>query len=51
VDEAYALRSQIVHNGVPADLDIDLEHEGQAISRVIRELYSCMLRRPLARGS
>ena len=25
VDDAYALRSQLIHSGIPADLDIDLE--------------------------
>jgi hypothetical protein len=27
IDDAYALRSQLIHSGVPADLDVDLERE------------------------
>ena len=50
IDDAYALRSQLVHNGVPADLDTDLERESQVVSRTIRALYSSLLKRPLARG-
>lgn len=50
IDDAYALRSQLVHNGVPADLDTDLERESQAVSRTIRALYSSLLMRPLVRG-
>ena len=50
IDEAYALRSQLIHNGVPADLDVDLESESQAVSRTIRALYASLLNRNLARG-
>ena len=50
IDEAYALRSQLIHKGVPADLDIDLENESQAVSRTIRALYASLLNRKLARG-
>lgn len=49
IDDAYALRSQLVHSGVPADLDVELEHESQVVSRTIRALYSSRLNRPLAR--
>lgn len=49
VDEAYALRSQLIHNGVPADLDIDLGHESQSISAIIRDIYANLLNRSLAR--
>ncbi len=50
IDEAYALRSQLIHSGVPADLDVDLESESQALSRTIRALYASLLNRNLARG-
>lgn len=49
VDEAYALRSQLIHSGVPADLDIDLERESRAISAIIRDIYAHLLNRSLAR--
>ncbi|WP_155737907.1 hypothetical protein [Stutzerimonas stutzeri] len=45
VDDAYALRSQIIHSGKPADLDIDLESEARVISTVIRNIYSSILKR------
>lgn len=51
VDEAYALRSQLIHSGVPADLDIDLERESQSISAIIRDIYANILNRSLARRS
>lgn len=47
IDDAYALRSQLIHNGVPADLDVDLERESQVVSRTIRALYASLLNRPL----
>lgn len=50
IDDAYGLRSQLIHSGVPADLDIDLERESQAVSRTIRALYASLLNRSLARG-
>jgi hypothetical protein len=50
IDYAYALRSQLVHNGVPGDLDIDLEYESRAVSRTIRALYASLLNRALAKG-
>ena len=49
VDEAYALRSQLIHSGVPADLDIDFERESQSISAIIRDIYANILNRALAR--
>ena len=49
VDEAYALRSQLIHNGVPSDLDIDLGRESEVVSNIIRKIYSKMLSRKLAR--
>lgn len=47
IDEAYALRSQIIHNGIPSDLDTDLESGITAVSKCIRSLYARMLRQPL----
>lgn len=44
VDDAYALRSQIIHSGKPADLDIDLESEAREISTIIRNIYSSILK-------
>ncbi len=48
VDDAYSLRSQIIHSGKPADLDIDLEAEAREISTVIRNIYSSILKRKSA---
>jgi hypothetical protein len=45
VDDAYALRSQIIHSGKPADLDLDLESEAREISKIIRNIYSSILKR------
>ncbi len=47
IDEAYALRSQIVHFGRPTDLDLDLERESQRVSNIVREIYSVLLGRRL----
>lgn len=49
VEDAYGLRSQLVHNGVPDDLDIDFGRESDAISSIARRIYSKMLGRKLAR--
>ena len=49
IDEAYSLRSQLIHNGVPSDLDIDLGRESDVISTIVRKLYSKLLSRNLAR--
>lgn len=49
VDEAYALRSQLIHSGVPSDLDIDLERESRYVSAIIRDIYAKLLNRSLAR--
>jgi len=51
VDDAYTVRSQILHHGRPDDLDLDLEDFGQKVSVVLRELYSARLRRGQCRGS
>jgi hypothetical protein len=47
IDNAYALRSQIVHSGRPGDLDVDLERESRRVSNIIREIYSSRLGRNL----
>lgn len=49
IDEAYSLRSQIIHSGVPDDLDTDLERESRLISNIIRRMYASILKRKLAR--
>jgi hypothetical protein len=51
IDRAYAVRSQIVHSGRPQDLDVDLDAETSAVSRVVRALYSERFRRQLMRPS
>jgi hypothetical protein len=51
IKEAYTLRSQLIHAGVPADLDVDLEAEGRAVSGVIREIYAGFLKQSLARSA
>lgn len=50
VDHAYALRSQLVHTGLPADLDTDLEQESRNVARLIRTLYAKRLGRDLKGG-
>jgi hypothetical protein len=51
IDNAYALRSEIIHNGMPADLDADLEAEGRAVAAVIRDIYASLLKQKLVRPS
>lgn len=51
IEDAYSLRSQLVHTGTPADLDVDLEREGRAVSGIIREIYASLLKQKLARQS
>jgi hypothetical protein len=51
IDNAYALRSQLIHNGVPSDLDVDLEFEGRAVAAVIRDIYASLLKQSLVRPS
>jgi hypothetical protein len=43
IDKAYTLRSQIIHEGRPDDLDVDLELEGRKISELIRDIYARIL--------
>lgn len=49
VRTAYDLRSQLIHEGLPDDRDVDLAAEARGISDVIRHIYRGMLKRPLAR--
>jgi hypothetical protein len=51
IKDAYELRSQLIHRGVPADLDVDLEFEGRAVAAVIRDIYASLLKQPLAHPS
>ena len=51
IDEAYALRSQIIHTGRPADLDVDLERELRMVSGIIRQIYASLLGRSLLKRS
>ena len=47
IDQAYSLRSQLIHNGVPDDLDIDLEAEYHSVSSIIRDIYAKSLNKKL----
>jgi hypothetical protein len=47
IDYAYDLRSQLIHRGVPDDLDIDFSVETMKVSSIIKELYAKMLGFPL----
>lgn len=49
IENAYSLRSQIVHEGAPSDLDTDIEGEADAVSIIMRQIYSKLLNRKLAR--
>lgn len=49
VDDAYAVRSQIIHTGSPADLDVDLERQTRIVSAVIRNIYAKRLKRELVK--
>lgn len=43
VDRAYRLRSELIHEGRPVDLDVDLSAESDAICSVLRRVYETML--------
>lgn len=45
IDEAYALRSQLIHKGQPEDLDIDLDSEIAIVSSLVQSIYVKLLRR------
>lgn len=47
IDEAYKVRSAIVHKGQPDELDLDLSKFGNIVRNIIRDLYSNMLNRKL----
>ena len=40
IDYAYDLRSQLIHRGIPDDLDIDFSVETRKVSSVLRQLYA-----------
>jgi hypothetical protein len=50
VDDAYSLRSQIIHSGTQVDLDVDLDQESTQVARTVRRLYASMLKRSLVHG-
>lgn len=50
IDDAYTLRSQLIHSGVPADLDTDLQEESDVVQDLIRSLYVKRMKRPLQRS-
>lgn len=50
IDDAYALKSQIIHTGTPADLDVDLEQEVKVVPSVIRRIYAKRLHRNVLRN-
>ena len=41
IDRAYGLRSELLHEGRPSDLDTLLADEMQAISNYLRHIYQC----------
>jgi hypothetical protein len=47
VDDAYEIRSELVHSGRPSDLDLDLELRGLDVSDVLRSIYASRLKRGL----
>lgn len=47
VDQAYSIRSSIIHTGRPQDLDIDLNFEAQRVAIILRKIYSKLLGREL----
>jgi hypothetical protein len=40
IDYAYNLRSQLIHRGIPDDLDIDFSVETRKVSSILRQLYA-----------
>lgn len=40
IDYAYNLRSQLIHSGVPDDLDVDFSAETQKVSLIAKKLYA-----------
>ncbi len=48
IDRAYGLRSELLHEGRPNDLDTLLHQETQKISNYLRRIYQCECGKPLA---
>jgi hypothetical protein len=40
IDEAYGLRSQLIHEGVPADLDVDYSEETKKVASILKKVYA-----------
>jgi len=40
IDKAYDLRSQLIHEGVPKDLDVDFSMEAQKIASILKKVYA-----------
>jgi hypothetical protein len=40
IDYAYNLRSQLIHRGIPDDLDIDFSVETRKVSSILKHLYA-----------
>lgn len=40
IEYAYDLRSQLIHRGIPKDLDIDFSVETRKVSSILRQLYA-----------
>ena len=47
LDKAYALRSEMLHEGRPNDLDIPLAEETNAVSNLLRLIYQQAFDYPL----
>lgn len=47
IDYAYDLRSQLIHRGIPDDLDIDFSAETIKVASIIKELYTKELGFPI----
>ena len=47
IESAYDLRSEILHEGRPADLDVDLEHEYKTSSSYLRRIFELEFRKRL----
>lgn len=40
IDYAYNLRSQLIHRGIPDDLDVDFSAETRKVSSIVKQLYA-----------
>ena len=40
IDYAYNLRSQLIHRGIPDDIDIDFSVETRKVSSIVKQLYA-----------